>query len=69
MLLMRLADAIAEMDVTPGLQVHRSWWVAEGAVRKVERKGRTIMLTLSNGIAVPVSRPNVAKVKQAGWIL
>ena len=35
-LLMRFSDAIAEAEGIPGLQVHRSHWVAEDAVRAVE---------------------------------
>jgi hypothetical protein len=31
LLLMRFSDATAELDGLPGLRVHRSWWIAEGA--------------------------------------
>src|SRR5690606_17132350 len=33
LVLMRLGDAIAETGATPGLQIHRSHWVALDAVR------------------------------------
>ena len=56
LVLMRFADAVAELDGAGGLQVHRSYWVArrhvEGAAR---RDGRTT-LRLTGGHEVPVSR-------------
>lgn len=68
MLLMRLADAINEMSGMDGMQVHRSWWVAKDSIQKTKRDGRNLRLVLSNGLEIPVSRPNVAKLKQTGWI-
>ena len=63
-----LRDAIAELDGIDGLQVHRSWWVARGAVSDVQREGRNIRLTLDTGVEAPVSRANVQVLKDAGWI-
>lgn len=68
MVLMRLRDAIAELDGADGLQVHRSWWVARGAVENVRRDGRNVRLVLAGGIEAPVSRANVSVLKEAGWI-
>ncbi|SIN60632.1 transcriptional regulator, LytTR family [Parasphingorhabdus marina DSM 22363] len=68
MLLMRLSDAIAEMEGVTGAQTHRSWWVAEDAVKTIRRDGRNLRLVLQNGLEVPVSRTSVAKLKQLGWI-
>lgn len=68
MLLMRLSDAIAEMAAQRGLQVHRSWWVADEAVTGAMRLGRNITLTLSNGLNVPVSRANTPSVRARGWL-
>lgn len=56
LLLMRMRDAVAELDGLDGAQVHRSWWVAREAVAAVERDGRRASLTLANGLEVPVSR-------------
>lgn len=39
-----------------GQLVHRSWWVADSHVRTLRRRGTRCMLTLSNGLEVPVSR-------------
>lgn len=62
-ILIRLADAIAELNGTEGLQVHRSHWVARGAVTgHVREKGRLFLLT-SDGARVPVSRSYRADVE------
>lgn len=39
-----------------GQLVHRSWWVSDSHVRTLRRRGTRCMLTLSNGLEVPVSR-------------
>ncbi|HYC02252.1 MAG TPA: LytTR family DNA-binding domain-containing protein [Azospirillaceae bacterium] len=67
LLLLRLADAVEELDGLPGLQVHRSWWVARDAVRRLHREGGRLTLELSNGLRVPVSRTYGLAVRQAGW--
>jgi hypothetical protein len=55
LILMRMRDAVAELDGIPGLRVHRSWWVARDALERVERDGKT-RLILVNGIHAPVAR-------------
>ncbi len=54
--LMRFADAIAELDGVAGMQVHRSHWVADSAVRQLERRQGRMFLVLPGGREVPVSR-------------
>lgn len=56
LILMRLRDALAELGPERGRQVHRSWWVAEGAVTSTERSGARTLLVLRNGLKVPVSK-------------
>ncbi|WP_439540236.1 LytTR family DNA-binding domain-containing protein [Sphingomonas sp.] len=68
LILMRMRDAIGELAGVPGVQVHRSWWVARAAVTGVERDGRNLRLELSNGLRAPVSRERVAALREAGWI-
>jgi hypothetical protein len=68
LLLMRLADAIAELDGLEGLRVHRSWWVARAAVASATRSGRSLSLELANGQSAPVTRENIRALRQAGWI-
>jgi len=68
LVLTALKDAIAELGETPGLQVHRSWWVARSAVKEAVASGRNLSLRLTNGLEVPVSRASVAKLRAAGWL-
>jgi hypothetical protein len=67
LILIRLRDAIAELGGVPGLQVHRSWWVARDGVAKINRQARAMTLTLTNGLDVPVARDQIARVKSEGW--
>ena len=67
LILMRLTDAISELDGIAGAQVHRSWWVARGAVEEVRREGRNLRLVLPRGITAPVARANVHRLKEEGW--
>jgi DNA-binding LytR/AlgR family response regulator len=68
LILLRLRDALAELGSTRGRQVHRSWWVAEGAIASVERNGGRPVLALRNGLRVPVSKTFREQVKAAGWL-
>jgi DNA-binding LytR/AlgR family response regulator len=68
LILLRLRDALAELGPSRGRQVHRSWWVAEGAVASAERDARRPLLVLRNGLRVPVSKTFRDQVKQAGWL-
>lgn len=68
MVLLRLADAIREAQPTKGLQVHRSHWVALDRVTTATRKGDGAIVTLTHGPDIPVSRANVAKLKEAGFL-
>lgn len=67
LILMRLSDAIAELDGLEGAQTHRSWWVSREAVEDVRREGERVTLILVGGIEAPVSRPNVRPLRAAGW--
>ncbi len=68
LVLMRLRDAIAELGGIEGRQVHRSWWVARGAVEDVIREGRNVRLKLARDIEAPVARAQVSELRDAGWI-
>ncbi len=67
MILMRLTDAIRETGET-GLHVHRSHWIATAQVTAATRKGDGALLTMTHGPDIPVSRANVAKIKEAGLL-
>jgi len=68
LILMRLADAISELDGVEGAQTHRSWWVAKDGVQSARREGDKIVLTLKDGAVAPVSRPNARPLREAGWL-
>lgn len=68
LVLMRLTDAIRETEPVPGLQVHRSHWVALDQITAARRKGDGAILSLSHGPDTPVSRSNLQKVKEAGLL-
>jgi hypothetical protein len=68
LVLMRLRDAMALVGDVEGMQVHRSWWVARGAVEDVLREGRNVRLKLARGIEAPVARANVGALRDARWI-
>jgi hypothetical protein len=63
MILMRLRDAIAELDGLEGLQVHRSWWVARHAIARSTRDGKSMTLTLTNGLDIPVARDRITEIR------
>lgn len=68
LVLMRLRDAMVLLAEVDGMQVHRSWWVARGAVEDVLRDGRNLRLKLPRGIEAPVARANIAVLRDARWI-
>jgi len=69
LILMRLSDAVAELEGLEGAQVHRSWWVSRAAVDAWRREGGQRFLLLRGGLMVPVSRPNVRPLEDAGWFV
>lgn len=67
LILMRLSDALEELDGLEGAQTHRSWWVAKDAVADVSRGDGRASLTLSDGTTAPVSRRYARALREAGW--
>ena len=67
LILMRLSDALTELEGLEGAQTHRSWWVAREAVRDVSRGDGRATLTLEGGVEAPVSRRYAKALRDAGW--
>lgn len=67
MILMRLSDAINLLNAD-GFQTHRSWWIARHAVGEYKRDGRKHIIITTGGLEVPISQPNLAKLRKAGII-
>jgi hypothetical protein len=68
LILMRLADAVDELDGIEGAQVHRSWWVARDAIVDARRGDGRATLTLKDGSEVPVSRTYAGLLRERNWI-
>lgn len=65
----RLSDAVEELKVIGGgMRVHRSYWVNDSALTRVERRKGQLWLHLTNGLRIPVSRTYQLAVKEAGWL-
>lgn len=67
LILMRLSDALGELEGLEGAQTHRSWWVARTAVREVVRGDGRATLGLDGGLSAPVSRRYARALREAGW--
>lgn len=67
LILMRLTDAITEVDALPGARTHRSWWVARDAVSTASNVNGRTTLRLAGGLVVPVSRSFRPHLQADGW--
>ncbi|WP_081225324.1 LytTR family DNA-binding domain-containing protein [Pseudoalteromonas luteoviolacea] len=63
LLLMRFKDALCQLEGFSGFQTHRSWWVAQDAVRSTKKVGRKLVLILENDLEVPVSQTYLSSIK------
>lgn len=68
LILFRMRDAERELAGHDGLRVHRSWWVARGAVKQVLCNGRNVRLRLEGGLEAPVARDRIVDLEDAGWL-
>ena len=67
LILMRLSDAIAELEGLEGAQTHRSWWVARDGYTEARRSDGRGSLMLKSGAEAPVSRTYAKALREAGW--
>lgn len=67
LILMRLSDAVAELEGIEGARTHRSWWVAKEAVVGAKRGDGRATLSLKGGGEAPVSRAYAGALRAAGW--
>ncbi len=63
---MRFSDAVDEMDAADGFCIHRSHWVARGAIAGHKTVNGRPVLILTNGDEVPVSRKYQPDLEAAG---
>ncbi|KKC37929.1 hypothetical protein WH87_09725 [Devosia epidermidihirudinis] len=68
LILLRLSDAMRETEGVPGLQIHRSHWVALDAVRKPLKIDGKPMVELADGTRLPISRSFLPEARAAGLV-
>jgi hypothetical protein len=56
MVLIRLGDAVRDLEGLNGMQVHRSWWINLAHIARVEKGANGPEIVLSTGARVPVGR-------------
>ncbi|MBP2158881.1 hypothetical protein J2X24_001444 [Asticcacaulis solisilvae] len=61
------SEVLMALEGRDGAQVHRSWWVARGAVEGLQRKGSAAVLKITGGLAVPFARRRLTKLRGEGW--
>ncbi len=66
LILMRIFDAVKELEKADGLKVHRSWWVAKDGIDSIKKEKGRRSLALKNGETAPVSRAHISALKAAG---
>ncbi|WP_245295549.1 LytTR family DNA-binding domain-containing protein [Rhizobium rhizosphaerae] len=64
LVLLRFSDALREVGGTPGLQVHRSHWVADAFVADLKREDGRLFVVTRDGGSLPVSRSFQESVRQ-----
>jgi len=68
LVLLRLADAIAEAGEGAGVQIHRSHWVAFSAIASVNRNDGKPVAVLKDATELPVSRTYLPALREAGFL-
>lgn len=70
LILAAISDAVrgAEAGGCAGVRVHRSWWVANGAVSASHLRGRKMIVLLTNGLEVPVSQTYRELARMSGML-
>ncbi len=68
LILLRLSDALAELDGVEGAQTHRSWWVAKAGIADIRRSDGRATLVLKDGAEAPVSRTQAKILRELGWL-
>ncbi len=64
MLHLKFSQAMEELANYPGIQIHRSHWIAKDALHSIEYYNRTMLAVTSDNRKIPVSSPYRRSVKQ-----
>lgn len=60
-----ITKAVKEMDVTNGMRIHRSHWVAFERISEITKKNRSTFVIMDDGSKVPVSKKNRESLNKA----
>ena len=63
LVLINFTQALQELDGYPGMQIHRSHWVATSAIAAVEGSGRKQTVRTTDGRSLPISRAKIPEVR------
>lgn len=61
---MRFSDALEALADVPGVQIHRSHWVAAPGLQRIAREGGRPVAVLSDGRRLPISRRYLTTARQ-----
>lgn len=67
-ILMRLGDAVSEMDMIDGFCTHRSHWITRASIATMERENGRDFARLRDGTRIPVSRKYRPNLVEAGLL-
>lgn len=65
LIFLRLKEAVSALETVPGIQCHRSHWVALGHVKDLRGSRSNATCIMTNGLSVPVSRRRYGDVREA----
>ncbi|ARN72928.1 hypothetical protein BST96_01690 [Oceanicoccus sagamiensis] len=60
----KFGTAMMELECHQGMQVHRSYWVADAAVKQVKKAGSKYLIVLNNDEVIPVSQSYLRQVRE-----
>lgn len=66
LVLIRLGDAVEELNGIDGKRIHRSWWVSRSAIKGLKTEKDRLFVELDDARLIPVSRANEKTVKT--WV-
>lgn len=64
LILLRFSDAILELRKIAGIQIHRSYWIADDAVEELYREDGKLFIKTINDKKLPVSRSKTKSVRE-----
>lgn len=67
LILMRLGDAVKELEDYAGARIHRSHWVADAAVERIETREGRLFVHLNDETCLPISRTYRQVPSQRSW--